>query len=94
MDISAGKKPNPVHTLRQTQAFTKWFGNKMKEINTNLFPLPKNLLGELHQWFSSFLMLQPFNTVPPVAMTPTIKLFSLLLHNCNFATVMKYDVNF
>jgi hypothetical protein len=33
-------------------------------------------------------MLQPFNNVPHVVVTPTIKLFSLLFHNCNFATVM------
>jgi hypothetical protein len=25
--------------------------------------------------------------------TPTIKLFPLLLHNCNFATVMNHNVN-
>nr|KAF6392725.1 hypothetical protein mPipKuh1_007903 [Pipistrellus kuhlii] len=28
-----------------------------------------------------------FNTVPHVVVTPIIKLFSLLLHNCNFSTV-------
>jgi hypothetical protein len=39
----------------------------------------------LKQWFSTFLVLWPFNTVHCVVVTPTIKLFSLLLHNCNFA---------
>ena len=34
-------------------------------------------------WFSTFLMLRPFNTV-----SPTIKLFSLLFHNCNFAAAI------
>lgn len=29
------------------------------------------------------------NSVPPAVVTPEIKLFSLLLHNCNFAIVMK-----
>jgi hypothetical protein len=45
------------------------------------------------QWFSTLLMLQPFNTVPYVVVTPAIKLLSLLLHNCNFATVMNHNVN-
>ena len=41
----------------------------------------------------TFLMLQrPFSTVPPVvALTPRI--LSLLLRNCNFATVMNHIVN-
>ena len=34
-----------------------------------------------------------FNIAPHVLVTPTIKLFSLLLHNCNFATAMNYNVN-
>ena len=50
----------------------------------------KILLG---LWLSSFLVLWPFNTVPHVVVTPTIKLFSLLLHNCNFATVMNNNAN-
>lgn len=37
-------------------------------------------------------MLQPFNTVPHVAATPTIKLSQCHFDNCNFATVM-YNVN-
>ena len=37
----------------------------------------------IHQWLSTFLMLQLFNTVPHVIENlPTIKLFSSLLHNC------------
>ena len=47
----------------------------------------------LDPWFSNFLMLQPFDTVPRVVMNPTIKLFLLLLHNCNFATVMNHNVH-
>jgi hypothetical protein len=35
----------------------------------------------------------PLNMVPHVVVTLTIKLFSLLLHNCNFPTVMNYNVN-
>jgi hypothetical protein len=37
---------------------------------------------------SNFLMLRPFNTVPHVVVTPTHKIISLLLPNCNFATFM------
>ena len=38
---------------------------------------------------------RPFNTVPPQAVVtpPTIKLYSLLLHNCNLAAVMNHNVN-
>jgi hypothetical protein len=46
----------------------------------------------LGQRFSTFLMLWPFNTVPHVV-TPNIELFLLLLHDCNFATAMNYNVN-
>lgn len=45
------------------------------------------------QWFSAFQMLRPFNAVPPIVVTPTIRLFLLILHNCNFATVMNSNVN-
>ena len=34
-----------------------------------------------------------FNTVPHAVVTPATKLFSLLLHNDNFVTVMNYNVN-
>ena len=35
-----------------------------------------------------------FNTVPHVVVTPTIKIFLLQPHNCNFAIVMNQNVNF
>jgi hypothetical protein len=39
-------------------------------------------------------VLQPSNTIPHAAVTPpTIELFLLLFHNCNFATVMNRNVN-
>ena len=50
----------------------------------------------LEQWFLTFLVLQAFNIVPHVVVNPpppTIKLFLLLLQNCNFATVMNHNVN-
>jgi hypothetical protein len=42
---------------------------------------------------STPLMLQSFNTVPRVVVPLTIKFFSLLLHNCNFATEMNHYIN-
>ena len=46
------------------------------------------------QWFSTFLKLQPFNTVPYVVMTPNHRIIPLLLHICNYATVMDHNVIF
>ena len=45
------------------------------------------------QLFSTFLMLQPFNTVPHVVVTHSHKIISLPLHNCNFATVVSCHVD-
>jgi hypothetical protein len=42
----------------------------------------------LDQWL--FLML---HTVPHVIVAANIKLVSLLLHNCNLATVMNHNAN-
>ena len=42
----------------------------------------------LEQWFSTFLKVQPFNTVPHVVMTPNHQIISVLLHKYNFATIM------
>lgn len=39
-------------------------------------------MNEQEQWFSTFLMLGPFNTDPHTVVTP------LLLPNCHFATVV------
>lgn len=47
----------------------------------------------LNQWFSTFLKLWAYNSVPYAVMTPIIKLFLLLFHDCNFTTGMNYDVN-
>lgn len=56
------------------------------------------LLHPPEQWFLILLMLQPFSTVPhvvlkPLPVTHTIKSFSLLLCNCNFATGVNWNVN-
>lgn len=43
---------------------------------------------------TTFLMLQPFNTVPHVMVTLIHKInFFLLLHSCNFALVISQSVN-
>jgi hypothetical protein len=47
----------------------------------------------LKQWFSAFLVLRPFNTVPCVVVTPNHKVTGVLFHNYNFATVMNHNVN-
>lgn len=47
----------------------------------------------LEQWFSVFLVLQPFSTVPCVVVNPNRKLFLLLLPNYNLVTVMNCSVN-
>jgi hypothetical protein len=45
------------------------------------------------QWFSTFLMWRPFNTVPYIVVTPKHNFFLLICHNCNFATVMNNNAN-
>jgi hypothetical protein len=47
----------------------------------------------LVQWFSTFLMPWPFNIVPCVVTTFSHKIILLLLHNCNFTTVMNCNIN-
>jgi hypothetical protein len=62
---------------------------------------PLGMCGEEGQvplwwWVSNSLKLWPlwpFNKVSHVIVTPDIKLFSLLLHNCNFAIVMNCNIN-
>ena len=47
----------------------------------------------LIQWFSTSLMLQPFNTIPYIVVNPNFKIMLLLLHNYNFVTFMNLNVN-
>lgn len=49
------------------------------------------LHNPVEQWFSTFLTLQPFNAIH-VVMTHSHKII-MLLHNCNFATVINYNTN-
>jgi hypothetical protein len=43
-------------------------------------------------WFSTFLILWPFNIVPPVVVIPKHNIISLLLHSYNFATVINHNI--
>ena len=54
---------------------------------------PKDPQNLMEQRLSTFPMLQPFNTVPCVVLTPNHKSIVLLSHNCNFATVANRHVN-
>lgn len=47
----------------------------------------------IKQWFSTFLMLQPYNRVSHIVQTSTLNTFSLLLHDCNLVAVMNGNVN-
>ena len=47
----------------------------------------------LEQWFSTFLMLQPYKTAPQIVVTSNHKSVLFVFHNCNFATVMNQNVN-
>jgi hypothetical protein len=55
--------------------------------------LRDGLLQTLDQCFSTFLMLQPFSSILNLVVAPIIKLFLLLLQNCNFAIVIYHNVN-
>jgi hypothetical protein len=50
-------------------------------------------MDELVQWFSNFLMLQPFNAVSHVVVIPNHKMTSLPLHNSKFVTIINCNVN-
>jgi hypothetical protein len=52
----------------------------------------KMVLFHLEHWFLNFLILQSFNEVPHVLVTPGHKIILLLLQNCNYAIVMNHDV--
>jgi hypothetical protein len=49
------------------------------------------LFFHLDQRFPAFLKLRP---VPPVVVTPNHNITSLLLHSCNFATVMNITIHY
>lgn len=45
----------------------------------------------VQQWLSTFLILWHCNTVPHVVVVHNCDIISLLLHDCNIATVMHYN---
>lgn len=47
----------------------------------------------LAQWFSVFLMLWLFNTIPRTVVTPNYKIILLLFHNSILATIMNPNAN-
>lgn len=63
----------------------KWGGKILQK----MFWLKVRLI--LEQLFSTFLILWPFKVVSQVVVSP-IKVFSLLFHNCNVATIMNLNV--
>lgn len=58
----------------------------------NKTPKPRLVGFLLEQYFSTFQILRPFNSVPHVMVSPTIKLFWLLPHNSNFPSIMNCNV--
>lgn len=56
-----------------------------------LLSRPRFSFTPLEQWFSTFLMQWPFNTVPHICSDPNVG--SLLLSNCDFVTIMNHNVN-
>jgi hypothetical protein len=81
----------------------KVFGHKLKLILGWILRYVDMGLGRWHRTvcvcvfvcvcFLNFPMLWPFNTVSHVMLTPTIKLFLLLLQNHNFTIVMNHGIN-
>ena len=45
------------------------------------------------RWLSTFLTLWLFSALPHTEIAPTYNIISLLLPNCNFATVMNHNIN-
>lgn len=53
----------------------------------------KRLTDSLEQWFLTFLMLRPLNTVPHVVEISSHRIILLILYNSIFATVMNHVAN-
>jgi hypothetical protein len=50
-------------------------------------------MDHLKQCSLTLLVLRPFDIASQVVVTLAITLLLLQLHNCNFATIMNYNVN-
>lgn len=77
----------------QIQAFFQWFSHVVTlwPFNTVVLSLPNT--QPFNTVVLTLLMLRTFNTVPYIVLTPTIRLFLLLLCNYNFATILNCNVN-
>lgn len=64
-----------------------------KSDNPNSPPCCLALTSHFKPRLSTFLTLQPLNTVPHVVGTSNHTLISLLLHNYSYATVMNCNIN-
>ena len=69
--------------------FLQTSGSRAETLSCRPMAFPKTV--EL--WFSTFLMRRPFSTVSHVVLTPNRKIISLLLHNCNFGTIVNHNHN-
>ena len=82
----------------KTQCFQRAYNQKKQVSKRHILykhehKLYLQIMKTLHQWFSAFLIFWAFNTVSHIVVIPTTKLFLLVLHNCNFATVMNHNIN-
>lgn len=64
-----------------------------KECHSHWRKGAESVLEFLDQWLSTFLVLGCLNAVIHAVLTPHQKIILLLLHRCNFVTVMNRNVN-
>lgn len=75
--------------IRQSATY-KW----IRALRLTLALTPACVAGiTVDQWFSTFLRLPFFKTVPHDVVILNHNVISLPFHNCNFATVMSRNVN-
>lgn len=85
------EKYNKIHWIHQ-----KWYQKGSLQQSAPMSSRCKSVdaMCTTRQWFSIFLMVQPFNIVSHIVLTHplTITLCLLILHNCNFAITMNHNV--
>jgi hypothetical protein len=91
----SGDPPHSVHRKevgRRLKSFLPWL--KLVIYTGNLWlaswGMPRPIIGD-SGW--EVKNLRSFNTVPHGVMTSNYTIISLLLHNCNFTTVMNHNIN-
>ena len=65
------------------------FGSQRRVLGVLYDALPYTL----EQWFTPFLRLRPFDSLPHAVLTPTLTLFLLLFHKCTLATAMNRNAD-